>query len=125
MKSGRILLGLIFLTVLVFLVSCTRPSGNFETTYKYPDNPSIPVAISATTIDKATGKVVAKAEFVRVTPQGTTIIRETHYTSYGFIRVPIYTCESEFGSNGVKIGEERGKGKRGAFDMYPTWPTLR
>jgi|LQYC01.1.fsa_nt_gi hypothetical protein len=123
MKTERIIFALIFITVLVFLASCTRPSGEFETTYEYPDNPAIPVAISATTIDKQTGKVVAKGEFSRVTPEGTTIIKETHYTSYGFIRVPIFSCETEFASNGVKISEQRPKGKRGAYDMYPTWPT--
>ncbi|WAC07729.1 MAG: hypothetical protein OS130_00580 [Thermodesulfobacteriota bacterium] len=123
MKTERIIFGLIFITVLVFLASCTRPSGEFETTFKYADNPAIPVAISATTIDKQTGKVVAKGEFVRVTPEGTTIVKETHYTNYAFIRVPIFTCETEFGANGVKIAEERPKGKRGGYDMYPSWPT--
>ncbi len=34
MKTERIIFALIFITVLVFLASCTRPSGEFETTYE-------------------------------------------------------------------------------------------
>lgn len=120
MKSERTFWGLVFLTL--FLTSCSRPSGEFVTTFEYYENPYIPFAKSAKTVDERTGKLIAKAELVRFSENNTLIVKETHYTYFGPIKIVSFTCESEFGFGGLKISETKIRGRK-VFDVYNTWPT--
>lgn len=128
MKFERILFRLASFTILVFLASCSSnyqpediaPSGELITTFEYPRSRLVPIASSAKTTDEQTGKLVAKAELVKFGTNNTLIVRETHYGPKGEI---IFTCESEFRTDGFKIGETKTKGKK-VFELYDQWPTF-
>jgi hypothetical protein len=127
MRSQRLFFISTFYMILALLVSCSRsygpediaPSGELKTVFEYPKSVLVPIAVSAKTTDAETGKLVAKAEFIRFSNRGI-VIKETHYGPSGEV---IFTCESEFDTAGHKIKEINPKGRK-VFEVYSFWPTF-